>query len=184
MAEARGSTLRATLDFVAADLGTDVLAEVLKRLPAETRARVDAPGALERIPFRALLDVWHATDAVVGAEDPQWLERAGAHSIDLVGAQLYPGIVRRQSPAEFLNQPIKLYRLFYHTGDMQLVQQDPGHAVLRLVDFDEPDALFCSRQTGGLRRLLELAGGAQARAEHVRCTLEGDAFCEWELRWA
>ena len=52
-----------------------------------------------------------------------------------------------------------------------------------LVDFDEPDVLFCRRQTGGLRCAITLAGGAEPSTRHVRCVLEGDAFCEWELRW-
>jgi predicted hydrocarbon binding protein len=31
---------------------------------------------------------------------------------------------------------------------------------------------------------LELAGGKDVRVMHVRCEHEGDAFCEWELRWS
>jgi predicted hydrocarbon binding protein len=30
---------------------------------------------------------------------------------------------------------------------------------------------------------VELAGGVDASVRHVRCAGEGDAFCEWELRW-
>jgi hypothetical protein len=29
----------------------------------------------------------------------------------------------------------------------------------------------------------EAAGGSEPRVTHVRCALEGDAFCEWELTW-
>ena len=86
-------------------------------------------------------------------------------------------------PLEFLTQRISLFRLYYQPGDMEVVEQSPGRAVLRLVDWDEADALFCRRQTGGLQRAVELAGGAQPAARHVRCAAEGDAFCEWELTW-
>jgi hypothetical protein len=183
MAEAKGSTLRATLDFIAADAGPEGLVNVLQHVGRTAREQIAATSPTDVIPFSLLTRLWHAADEVIGPRDPLWIERAGAHSIDSVGVQLYGGIVRRASPLEFLTQPIKLFRLYYHTGDMQVVEHEPGRAVLRLVDFDEPDALFCRRQTGGLRRALELAGGANPRVRHVRCSLDGDAFCEWELSW-
>jgi hypothetical protein len=55
--------------------------------------------------------------------------------------------------------------------------------VLRLVGFDPADRTFCRRQTGGLLCSIQLAGGTQGSVRHVRCSVEGDAFCEWELRW-
>jgi hypothetical protein len=32
-------------------------------------------------------------------------------------------------------------------------------------------------------RAVELAGGVRPSVRHVRCAVEGDAFCEWELHW-
>ena len=63
-------------------------------------------------------------------------------------------------------------------------REGPGGGVLRLVGFDHGSATFCRRQTGGLRQAVALAGGERPRVRHVRCVLAGDAFCEWELRWA
>lgn len=184
MAVAKGSALRATLDFVEKQFGEIQLQRVLKSLPPAQHAAVTSVAATDEIPFRLLLDLWHAVDRVIGAQDPAWVERAGAHSIESMGTQLYGGIVRKSSPSAFLNQPIKLFRLYYHSGDMQIVEEAAGRAVIRLVGFDEPDALFCQRQTGGLRRAIELAGGAAPQVRHVRCAIEGDAFCEWEMRWS
>jgi predicted hydrocarbon binding protein len=58
-----------------------------------------------------------------------------------------------------------------------------GRIVLRLVGFEHESRHFCRRQTGGLAKAVEIAGGERPRVRHVRCALEGDAFCEWELRW-
>ncbi len=66
---------------------------------------------------------------------------------------------------------------------MEVVEDAVGRAVLRLVDFDPVTRLFCRRQAGGLRRAIEIAGGGAAKVHHVRCSIEGDAFCEWELHW-
>ncbi len=183
MALAKGSTVRATLDFVEREAGADAMQRVLSRLPAAQRDAMRMAEPTAELPFARLLELWHAVDAELGADDPGWVERAGAHSIRSQGVQLYAGIVRKPTPLEFLLQPVKLFRLYYHSGDMEVVAQEPGRAVLRLTGFDEPDRLFCRRQTGGLRTALELAGGQDAEARHVRCALDGDAFCEWELVW-
>ncbi len=183
MALAKGSTLRATLDFLEHETRPGVVEEVLGRLDAGLRREIERAAPTDELPFDRALALWRAADAVLGAEEPQWPERAGEYAIGRTGAQLYAGILKKKTPMEFLTQPIKLFRLYYHTGDIEVVQTGEQCAVLRLVDFDTPDRLFCRRQTGGLRKALELAGGRDARVRQVRCELEGDAFCEWELTW-
>ncbi|MGQ0814806.1 MAG: hypothetical protein ACT4O1_10115 [Gemmatimonadota bacterium] len=183
MAIAKGTALRATLAYIESSAGKATLDEIIGRLPKALRARVESVASTDEIPFRMLLDVWRTADEVMRPLDAAWMEKAGAHSIRSLGSQLYGGIIRKGTPTEFLNQPIKLFRLYYHSGDMHIVEQEPGRAVLRMVDFDEPDPLFCARQTGGLRMTLELAGGNNAVVRHVRCANEGDAFCEWEATW-
>ncbi len=184
MSYAKGAVLRATLDFIAHDQGPEILERVLDRLPQTTRTRIAGATATDEVPLPLAYALWHAVEEVIGTVDPGWVERAGAHSIDSLGMQLYGGIVRKPSPLEFLAQRISLFRLFYRSGQMEVVETEEGYAVLRLVDFEPLDRLFCRRQTGGLRRVLDLAGGGEPVVRHVRCALDGDAFCEWELRWS
>ena len=87
------------------------------------------------------------------------METAGAYAIDSVGQQLYSGLLRKASPMEFVTQSVSLFQLYYAPGDVVAVEVEPTGAVLRLVGFPAASALFCSRQTGGLRRAAELAGG-------------------------
>lgn len=67
---------------------------------------------------------------------------------------------------------------------MDVIEREEGPALLRLHEFADADPLFCRRQTGGLHRALELAGGRDAGVHHVRCVCDGDAFCEWEPTWS
>lgn len=180
---AKGSVVRSTLRYLEAASGGDTVARVLARLPSETRARCERADPTEELPYEVVRALWQAADEVVGPGDPEWMQRAGAFSIESTGVQLYSGILRKSSPSEFLTQSISLFRLFYHPGNMEVVYEAPGTAVLRLVGFDPEVALFCRRQTGGLREALTIAGGTNPRTRHVRCSLEGDAFCEWELSW-
>lgn len=182
-ARARGSTLRATLAFVAETAGAERRDAALGRLAPEVRRRIREAGPTDELPFEVNLALWRAVEAEIGEEVPDWPERAGAHSIASSGQEHYGGILRKASPREFLTQPVSLFRLYYAPGDMEVVREEPGRVVLRLTGFGRSDPLFCRRQTGGLRRALELAGGVEADVKHVRCAEEGDAFCEWELTW-
>ena len=186
---AKGSTLRATLAFVESVAGADAVARVLEALPARERRRVLEATPTDEFPFALWSRLSDATEQVIGGSVPDWPERAGAHAIESYGVQLYGGILRKASPLEFVNQSVSLFRLYYHPGDMKVVEQEDvgergGRVVLRLIGFTHESPVFCRRQTGGLERALSLAGGEKPRVRHVRCALEEDAFCEWELRWA
>jgi len=180
--QAKGSTLRSTLRYVEAEHGAEAAAGVLDRLAADDRARVESAGSTEEVPVELLRALWAAVEAAIGRRDPGWPEKSGAYSIQSMGVQLYGGILRKRDPLEFLSQPVSLFRLYYQPGNMEVVEAEPGRAVLRLVGFPG-DPVFCRRQTGGLLRAVELAGGVHPSVRHVRCAVEGDAFCEWELHW-
>jgi hypothetical protein len=182
-ASAKGSVIRSTLEFLRADPGSDTIGQVLERLGDEERLRIERADATAELPYALVRELWEAADEVVRERDPAWMERAGAFSIRSTGVQLYSGILRKSSPIEFLTQSVSLFRLYYRPGDMEVVFEAPGAAVLRLVGFDAGTTLFCRRQTGGLSCALTLAGGVSPRVRHVRCSIEGDAFCEWELGW-
>ena len=183
MAQAKGSTLIATMDFVRAEKGPEVLASVMARIGEDDRRQIEGSSPTAEIPFDLVVKLWHAVDDEIRETDPTWVERSGGHSIEFTGVRLYGGILRKASPVEFLTQRVSLFRLYYHPGNMEVVEEDEEYAVLRLVGFDQADPLFCRRQTGGLSRALREAGGLEPETSHVRCVSEGDAFCEWELRW-
>ena len=180
---AKGSVVRSTLEFLRVDAGADAVQETLALVDADVRARCERADPTEELPYDVVRALWQGADQVMRHRDAAWMERAGAFSIESVGVQLYSGILRKSSPREFLTQSVSLFQLYYHPGNMEVVYEAPGQAVLRLIDFDPGTRLFCRRQTGGLRGALTLAGGRQPRARHVRCSLDGDAFCEWELTW-
>ena len=183
MAKSKGSPLIATMEFIRAEKGEDVLERVLARLDPDTRRSITTCKPTDEVPLHLALSLWHAADEELRESEPGWVERAGGFAIGGPGVRMYSGLLRKSSPTEFLTQRISLFRLYYHPGDMEVVEEGEEHAVLRLVGFDQADTLFCRRQTGGLTRALTEAGGQEPLASHVRCVVEGDAFCEWELKW-
>jgi hypothetical protein len=183
---AKGSTARSTLASLERLVGPAAVETLLQSLPEVVRQAVRQVTATEELPYAALVALWEAADGVVRDLPPQplpWDERAGEEAIRSAGMQLYGGILRKATPHAFLTQSVSLFQLFYAPGDMEVVAEDGTRAVLRLVGFDPQTVRFCGRLTGGLRESIRQAGGQQAQVAHVRCTLAGDAFCEWALQW-
>jgi hypothetical protein len=181
---ARGSTARATLAFIEQTYGQATLSDILGRIDAPTRERVTTTAMTDELPYDSLLTLWRAADDVLRDREPGWMERAGAFAIDSLGQRLYGGLLHKATPMEFVTQSVSLFQLYYAPGDMVPVEVERGRAVARLDGFPTAEPLFCQRQTGGLRRAAELAGGRDVTVRHVRCEHEGDAYCEWEIRWS
>lgn len=179
---AKGAALHATLEYLDSR-GDGMRGRAMSSLQDSERAQVESVAPTDEVPYGLLVSLWNAADAELRATTPAWMEEAGAFSITARGAQMYGGILRKNSPHEFLTQSVSLFQLFYRPGDMQVVDEGVGRAVLRLDGFDAATPLFCRRQSGGLTAALAIAGGDDPVVRHVRCALEGDAFCEWELRW-
>ena len=180
---ARGSTAQATLEFIRDTYGAETVESILAKLGPAERKQLQSAGTMDYLSYERLLALWKAADARLAPEHPDWMEQAGAWAIDSMGQKLYAGLLHKSSPAEFVTQSVSLYNLYYPQGTMEPVEVEDGRAVIRLVGFDALGTLFCKRQTGGLKSATEIAGGKDARVRHVRCALEGDAFCEWEVRW-
>jgi hypothetical protein len=179
---AKGAALHATLEYLDAR-DPALRPRVLERLQSTDRDAIERVAPTDEVPYGLIIALWQAADAELAHADPEWMERAGGYSIEARGSQMYGGILRKKDPHEFLTQSISLFQLFYHPGDMAVVDEGVGRAVLRLDGFDAVSPLFCRRQTGGLAAALTIAGGDDPVVRHVRCALEGDAFCEWELKW-
>jgi hypothetical protein len=179
----RGSTLRSTLEFLEHTLSPAEREAVLARLSTADRALVVESAVTDDVPYRVALALWRSADVALAPRDPQWAEHAGAEAIRVRGMQLYSGLLSKPTPEEFLAQHISLFQRYYRPGDMKVAERAPGRATARLIGFEPGDRLFCRRLSGGWLAAITIAGGKEPVVHHARCVMEGDLFCEWEVRW-
>lgn len=180
---ARGSTLRSTMDYLAHSLSAAAFEGVLSRLPTDDRALLEAAAVTDDVPYRVALSLWRSADLALAKVDPHWAERAGAEAIRVRGMQLYAGLIQKPTPDDFLDQHISLFQRYYRPGDIKVTARMAGRATVRLIGFEAGDQLFCRRLTGGWLAGIEIAGAREPMVTHARCVLEGDLFCEWDVRW-
>jgi hypothetical protein len=179
----RGSTLHSTIEYLERVLSPSACETVLARLAPEERELLSRVAVTDDVPYHVALSLWRSADLALSSLDPQWAERAGAEAIRVRGMQLYKGLLQKPTPLEFLTQHISLFQRYYRPGDMKVTERTTGRATARLIGFEPGDRLFCRRLTGGWLAAIEIAGAREPMVTHARCVLEGDLFCEWEVRW-
>ena len=179
----RGSTLHSTLEYLQHALSASAYDEVLARLTASDRRLLSSAAVTDDVPYSVALNLWRSADIALGPINPQWAEHAGAEAIRVRGLKLYGGLLQKPTPLEFVTGHISLFQRYYRPGDMRVTEKVAGRAITRLEGFEPGDRLFCRRLTGGWRAAIEIAGGHNAQVTHARCVMEGDLFCEWDIRW-
>ena len=180
---ARGSTLHSTREYLAHALSAEALDAVLSRLSPDERAWIETASMTDDVPYHVALHLWQSADLELAGTNPYWAERAGAEAIRVRGMQLYAGLIQKPTPDDFLDQHISLFQRYYRPGDIKVTARTVGRATVRLIGFEAGDRLFCRRLTGGWLAGIEIAGAREPQVTHARCVLEGDLFCEWEVRW-
>ncbi len=179
----RGAALCSTIEYLRRVLSPAEYEAVLGRLAGSDRDTLERAAMTDDVPYQVALDLWRSADIALGPIDPKWAEHAGAEAIRLRGVQLYGGLLQKPTPLDFVTQHISLFQRYYRPGDMKITDRSTGRAIARLVGFEPGDRLFCRRLTGGWIAAIEIAGGHDAHVTHARCVLEGDLFCEWDVRW-
>lgn len=180
---ARGSTLISTMEYLEHVLSPAAREAVLSRLSPEARAVVETASVTNDVPYDVALSLWRSADVELAAIDPDWAERAGAEAIRVRGMKLYAGLIQKPTPDDFLTQNISLFQRYYRPGDIKVTERTTGRATVRMTGFEAGDQLFCRRLTGGWLAGMQIAGGRDVSVNHARCVLDGDLFCEWEVRW-
>ena len=180
----RAFTLRSTMEYVEQELPSTGREAILAMLPAAERKIIEATSAQDEVPYEIALHLWRAIDATLAPRDAKWMEHMGAYAIQRAADRIGDVFLHRPSPLAFITQQVPLFRLYYTPGDMVVLGHGPNDAMIRLVGFEPEDSLFCRRFTGGWTAALEITGGRDVVIRHLRCTCEGDLFCEWTLRWA
>ena len=180
----RAFTLRSTMEYVEQELHAAEREAILAMLPAAERKVIETASGQEEVPYEIALHLWRAIDATLGPRDAQWMEHMGAYAIQRAADRIGDVFLHRPSPLAFITQQVPLFRLYYRPGDMVVLGHGDHDAMIRLVGFEPKDSLFCRRFTGGWTAALQITGGRDVVIRHLRCTCEGDLFCEWTLRWA
>jgi hypothetical protein len=149
----------------------------------------DAAPLTERIlaskwyPFRTFVGLLRATDDVFGKGDNSSIIDLGVLGAKEGLSGIYKLFIKLGKPNQTLSRTERTWHLSFDSGHMELLKNEPGHAICRLSDWPEPRKEFCMAITGWTRGALELAGSTDVIIKETRCACLGDKYCEWDVTW-
>jgi len=71
----------------------------------------------------------------------------------------------------------------YDSGELRVLEREPGWAVLEFVGFAQPARELCETFTGYQLERMSIQGFEDVEVRHTRCRGEGQAACLWEVSW-
>jgi len=175
---------------VAKAKGTVVI-EVVKALRANReRAAAMLPAKLAHyLEERIVVASWYPLDEYLT------LLRAAGKVIPNRGGQVYEKMGRDAARSHMAGTYSRLKKTtnrtasftllssMYDTGELKVLEREPGHAVLEFANFAIPARELCDTFTGYQAERMGLMGFEDVKVRHTRCRAEGSPSCLWELSW-
>jgi hypothetical protein len=182
MSRVRGTVVLNTFAFVRKTHGPGAHEKILQALgPADAALLALPPREAAWLPVLPLVAYLEAAKALYAPAEDGYFRTIGR----------FAGTVDRESRAmgvmvSDLETATKmarvLWRQFYEEGELEVVEQTPAGARLRILGFPAYRAI-CQRIAGSLEGLL---GGAalHVTVDKSACVLSGDPCCEYTLHFA
>ena len=71
----------------------------------------------------------------------------------------------------------------YDSGELRVLEREPGHAVLEFAGFAQPARELCETFTGYQLERMSIQGFEDVHVKHTRCRGDGQPACLWEVSW-
>jgi uncharacterized protein (TIGR02265 family) len=180
----KASPVRSLLKFIEIELTPSQCDAVLDVLPAYYAARLRSPILpTETIPVHVLNQLTEEAAKAKGEPVEQFGRRAGREAAAEAVKGIYRFFAMVLTPTALLAKASQMWRALYNRGQLQVADQTEHGATIKLIDFPS-EVAGCSRTTGWIERLAELAGGKNVRIQQTQCYAKGAPHCEWSITWS
>ncbi len=178
----KGTPVRSLQKFIDSNLNADQREKVFAALPAEySRFRFPVL-ATEILPVYMLNRLTEEAAKVRGEGIEDFAKRAGREAARDAVKGIYRFFAMVLTPAALLKRASQMWKTLYNRGDLKVDEQTEKGARLRLVDFPSEFA-GCSRLTGWIEGMAELAGARSINVIQTQCFAKGGTCCEWQINW-
>jgi hypothetical protein len=181
----KGTSLAAIVRFVRQNWGDDGLT----RLAATSRVPEVVPLIEGKVlagswyPFAYFTELLDTAEALFSGGGDGFARREGASCAEYDLRGVYRVFVRLTSPAFVIERSGKVWRQYYDSGDLVVLETDDFRVRYELRDFGSPHRGHCGTVLGWSERAAELSGATAVRGVHSICRARGDRRCVFEIEW-
>lgn len=180
----KGSALASRLLWVRLGHGEAGL-EALERAASAELAPVLANGvAMARwYPFPLFVELNEVIDRLFGKGDLGLIKELARFGAEANLKTVYRLFYKVGTVRWILGRAARLWGAHYDTGELLVVEDRPGEAVLEIVGFDTPHRVHCLSVAGWCERSIEISGGRDVEGSEPECRARGDARCLIRATW-
>lgn len=167
-----------------------VVIEVVKALRAnrERAAKLLPPNLVRYLDERIVVASWYPLEEYLPLlRTAGKLLSTGADVYEKMGRDAarshMQGTYSRLSQVRTRQASFTLLSSMYDSGEMKVLEREPGHATLEFANFAIPARELCDTFTGYQSERMAMMGFEDVKVRHTRCRGEGSANCIWELTW-
>ncbi len=182
--QTKGTSVAAVVRFVERQWGS----EGLQRLAAAVKPQEAAKLLTGQIlagswyPFAYFAALLESAEVLFGgAGDVARREGRYCAEWDLRG--VYRVFIKFASPSFLVERAGKVWRQYYDSGELAVVESAPNRVVFELRDFAAPHRAHCETVLGWSERAAELTGVGKVTGSHPKCRARGDSKCVFRVEW-
>lgn len=180
----KGSPVRSLQKFIDGDLSGEQRDAVFAALPTEYATRFRSPIlATETVPVHMLNRFTEEAARAKGEPVDVFAKRAGREAASDAVKGIYRFFALVLTPPALLSKASQMWSSLYNRGQLQVIDQTPTSATIRLANFPS-ELAGCSRITGWIERMAEMTGVKNVIVEQSDCFARGGKHCEWKLKWS
>jgi hypothetical protein len=181
----KGTSVAAIVRFVAQNWGDQGLARLAGAIhDPEIGAIVEGKVlAGSWYPFAYFTDLLDTAQSLFGDNIDEFSRREGASCADYDLRGVYRVFVRFTSIDFVIERSGKVWRQYYDSGDLVVLDTEGPRVVFELRDFGAPHRGHCGTVLGWSERAAELSGVAGVAGVHPSCRARGDERCVFQIDW-
>jgi hypothetical protein len=181
----KGTSLAAIVRFIRKNWGDNGLARLASAARSPDVAAVVTGTVLAGswYPFAYFTELLDAATALFGEGADAFAQREGASCAEYDLRGVYRAFVRLTSPGFVIERSGKVWRQYYDSGELVVLEKADADVQFELRAFGSPHRGHCGTVLGWSHRAAELSGAAGVRSVHTTCRARGDRRCIFQLSW-
>lgn len=135
------------------------------------------------MPAEEVRRFYQTASAVLSVDKIQFCREVGAANAVKDLPRFFKYMISRTNPATVFRVLNIVWRLYYDTGKINVLENEANHVTVEIRDFEDACEEICSDIAGYCETLLALLRLKNPRIAHTHCAGRGDPVCIFEGRW-
>jgi eukaryotic-like serine/threonine-protein kinase len=185
MSNYRGIAFLAAIKYIKQNYKEEGFTKVIESLSPEDKDVV--MGKLNPVtlyPMKAYINLLSAADKIFGQGDYALCSDIGRFEADETFSGLYKVFLEVGNPNAVIRKASLAWRTLHDAGDLEIEQTSDKFVRGKVTNFPDYHKAFCNVMFGYFAKVLEMSGAKDLAVKEVKCRVNGDDCCEFELTWA